>query len=456
MDTIVAIASGISNSGISIIRVSGADAIRIVDSIFYKKASDFSLKNSNTYTLHYGEIRKQKEILDEVIVLLMKEPKSYTREDVVEINCHGGIIVTKKILELIIETGARPAEPGEFTKRAFLNGRIDLSQAEAVMDLIQAKNELAMKNSITHLKGKVLEKVKEIREKILYDLAFIEAALDDPEHIELDGFSFPLKERILDLLKELNNMKDSSENGRMLKEGIRTVILGKPNVGKSSLLNRLLREERAIVTEIAGTTRDTLEETILLHGISLTMVDTAGIRSTEDLVEKIGIERAKKFANEADLILYVVDISIELDENDREILSMIQDKKTIIVLNKTDLPQKISRKDLIDQTGKPVILFSAKKDIGLEDLENKIKDLFFQGELRFNDEVYLTNLRQKKELLDAIESLKCVVESIDSGMPEDFFSIDLTAAYKKLGNIIGETMEEDLVNKIFQEFCMGK
>lgn len=455
-DTIVAIASGISNAGISMIRISGNKSLEIANRIFCKKGSNKKLREAETYTIHYGDIKEENEIIDEVIVLLMKAPKSYTREDVVEIDCHGGIIVTKKILDLIIKNGARPAEPGEFTKRAFLNGRIDLSQAEAVIDIIHAKNEMALKNSIQQLRGNVLTKIKEIRESILLDIAFIEAALDDPEHISFDGFGEKLAEHIKVHKKELQHLLKQSEQGRLLKEGIKTVIVGKPNAGKSSLLNLMLGEERAIVTEIAGTTRDTLEETIQIGGICLNIVDTAGIRTTKDIVEKIGVDKAKKIAEDADLILFVLDASTELDENDFNIIDLIQDKKVIIVLNKSDLPGKISMEDLKMKIEQPIVLFSAKKEEGLDLLETLIQDMFFQGKINFNDEIYITNIRQKSALTDTVDSLSQTFESIEAGMPEDFYSIDLMSAYQSLGSIIGETVEEDLIQKIFQKFCMGK
>lgn len=455
-DTIAAIATAMSNAGISIVRMSGTDAVSIADSIYRSPKGKKTLASQPSHTVHYGYIYDGEELIDEVMVLIMKAPNSYTREDVIEIDCHGGIVVTKKILEVLIKNGARPAEPGEFTKRAFLNGRIDLSQAEAVIDIINAKNEMALKSSVSQLKGNVLEKIKSIRKNIIRDIAFIEAALDDPEHIEIDGFGDELLERVNYNEKELLKLLNSADNGRIMKEGIKTVIIGKPNAGKSSLLNVLLGEERAIVTEIEGTTRDTLEESIYLGDIVLNLVDTAGIRSTEDYVEGLGVEKALASAKDADLIIYVIDGTRALDENDKEIISLIEDKKALVLLNKIDLESVISKEEAEKCTGKPVIEVSAKKALGLEELEHKIKDMFFQGEIKFNDEIYITSVRHKSALAEALDSLSKVRESIENEMPEDFYSIDLMNAYEVLGEIIGESVGEDLVNTIFSEFCMGK
>ena len=362
----------------------------------------------------------------------------------------------KKILELVLRNGARVAEPGEFTKRAFLNGRIDLSQAEAVMDVIESKNAYALKSSVSQLSGSVMRKIKEIREKVLYEIAFIESALDDPEHISLDGYPEELGKKVDNLSDEVRKLLINAEDGRVLREGIKTVILGKPNAGKSSLLNLLIGENRAIVTDIAGTTRDILEEYITLHGISLKIIDTAGIRETKDIVEKIGVDRAREMAQKADLILYVVDSSVPLDENDEEIMEMLTGKKAIILYNKTDLQPEIQPEILKEKTGHPVIPISPKEEKGITELEEQIKDMFFGGEISFNDEVYITNARHKAALEEADRSLDLVRNSIERGMPEDFFSIDLMNAYENLGKILGESVGEDLVNEIFSKFCMGK
>lgn len=455
-DTIAAIATAMSNAGISIIRISGTESLNIIDQIFKYKNGNKKISEAKSHTIHYGFVIDQEITIDEVIVLIMKSPNSYTTEDIVEIDCHGGITVTKKILETVIKYGARAAEPGEFTKRAFLNGRIDLSQAEAVIDVINAKNEYALQSSIHQLKGNILSKIKEIRNNIIRDIAFIEAALDDPEHMSLEHFSEELLENLDKNLNKLGVLLASADNGRIRKEGINTVIVGKPNAGKSSLLNILVGDERAIVTEIAGTTRDTLEETIQIHGICLNIMDTAGIRETDDIVEKIGVDRAIRFAKEADLIIYVVDSSTELDENDFDIIKMIQDKKSIILLNKMDLDTVTREEDLKSRTNKPLIQISAKENKGLEQFEQCLKAMFFDGEISFNDEIYITNVRHKAAIAESIESLNQVKSSIENQMPEDFYSIDLMNAYEVLGRIIGESVGEDLVNTIFSQFCMGK
>ena len=461
-DTIAAIATGMSNGGISIVRISGEQALEIIDKMYSGKSGKKKISEQKSHTIHYGYIMDGEETIDEVMVSVMKKPNSYTREDVIEINCHGGIVVTRKVLEAVVKQGARPAEPGEFTKRAFLNGRIDLSQAEAVIDVINAKNDYALQSSVNQLKGNVLGKIKEIRERILGSVAYIEAALDDPEHISLNGFSEELLEQVEENICQLEKLKKSADNGRMLKEGIQTVILGKPNAGKSSLLNVLLGEERAIVTDIEGTTRDTLEETIVLDNIMLHVMDTAGIRQTQDVVEQIGVEKARSSADKADLIIYVVDTSRELDENDEIIMKFIKDKKAVILLNKMDLESVITEEKIKNKMKTytnlefPILPISAKKEQGIEQVEEVLKNMFYQGELSFNDEIYITNVRHKAAIIEGLESLQQVKESIHNGMPEDFYSIDLMNAYEVLGQIIGETVEEDLVHKIFSEFCMGK
>ena len=454
-DTIAAIATAMTSSGIGIIRISGGQAFEMIEKIF-KKKNGGKIDLSRSHTVQYGYICDQDEVIDEVLVLIMKGPHSYTAEDTVEIDCHGGVLMMKKILETVIQYGARPAEPGEFTKRAFLNGRIDLSQAEAVIDVINAQNEYALKSSVSQLKGKMSEKVKALREKIIYEIAYIESALDDPEHISLDGYGEELAKKLEPMVKELERLIASADNGKVMSEGVKTVILGKPNAGKSSLMNVLVGEERAIVTDIAGTTRDTLEEHIRLRGISLNVVDTAGIRDTEDVVEKIGVTKARTAAEDADLIIYVVDASVPLDENDRDIIEMIRNRKAVVLLNKTDLEQVVSVEELEKQTGHRVIPVSAKEETGIEELEKEIQSMFYQGDIDFNDEVYVTNIRHKTALTESLSSLKLVQKSIEDGMPEDFYSIDLMNAYEQLGTIIGEAVEDDLVNEIFSKFCMGK
>lgn len=422
-----------------------------------------------SHTIHYGYIVDSDEnVIDEVMVAVMKAPRSYTTEDTVEINCHGGVLVMQKVLEAVLHAGARLAQPGEFTKRAFLNGRIDLSRAEAVIDVIHSQNEYALSSSVSQLKGQLSNKIHTLREDILYQIAFIESALDDPEHISLDGYPEQLATKVTYFQQEIAKLLATADNGRLIKEGISTVIVGKPNAGKSSLLNMLLGEDRAIVTEIAGTTRDALHETINLHGISLNMIDTAGIHETQDVVEKIGVERAKKYAMDADLILYVVDASGNIDEDDQNIISLLDGKKAIILLNKSDLENKITEESLKENLAKRLkhsedirilrtsTIDPSSENSGMEELEETIRNMFFEGELKQNNELVVTNLRHKEALQDALNSLKLVERSIEDGMPEDFYSIDLTSAYASLGKIIGEEVDEDVVNEIFSKFCMGK
>lgn len=457
-DTIAAIATGMTNSGIGIIRISGPDSVFIADKIFRAGKKNIKLENVESHTIHYGFIFDRENMIDEVMVSVMRGPRSFTAEDTVEINCHGGILIMNRILELVVKNGARMAEPGEFTKRAFLNGRIDLSEAEAVMDVISSKNDLALKSSVLQLRGFVSDKIKKLREEIIYEIAFIESALDDPEHINLEGYPEKLGIKVDHLLKDVDKLISSSDNGKIIKEGINTVIVGKPNAGKSSLLNLMVGEDKAIVTDVAGTTRDILEENISLHGISLNIVDTAGIRSTDDIVEKIGVDKAKKIASEADLIIYVVDSSVDFDENDFEIIDMIQNKKCIVLLNKSDLKQKITEKDLQDKLNRDTIIIktSTKENTGIDEFEDTVKKMFFKGDINLNDELIITNMRHKEKLIDAYESLKQVKKSLEDRMPEDFYSIDLMSAYSSLGAIIGEEVEDDLVNEIFSKFCMGK
>ena len=436
-DTIAAIATAMSNSGIGIVRISGDEALDVADRIFRPKKGSRKVSDMETHTIHYGYVTDGDEVIDEVMLLIMKAPRSYTCEDTIEIDCHGGVLVMKKILETVLKYGARPAEPGEFTKRAFLNGRIDLSQAESVIDVINAQNELALKSSVSQLQGAVLEKIKAIRAVVLHEIAFIESALDDPEHVSLEGYPEQLHEIMSDAHSKVKKLLDSSDNGKMLKEGINTAIVGKPNAGKSSLLNILVGEERAIVTEIAGTTRDILQEQIQIGGIGLNVIDTAGIRDTEDIVEKIGVNKSREYIEKADLIIYVVDSSTELDENDQEIIEAIQNKKAIVLLNKSDLDAKTDASVLQTQLSKPILSISAKNNTGIHELETLIEEMFFSGKLSFNDEVYITNIRQKNALAEAQNSLKMVLQSIADGMPEDFFTIDMMNAYEALGTIIG-------------------
>ena len=454
--TIAAISTAMSASGIGIIRISGENAMDVISRIYRSKGGKKKIKEVPTHTIHYGYIYDGEELIDEVLVMIMHAPRTFTGEDTVEIDCHGGVYAMQRVLDTVLKNGAEIAEPGEFTKRAFLNGRMDLSQAEAVMDVIQAKNEYALRSSMDQLRGSVQKAIRDIREKLIYHIAYIESALDDPEHISLDGYPQELLEVVDNEQKEVKRLLKTSSDGKMIQEGIQTVILGKPNAGKSSLLNLLIGENRAIVTDIAGTTRDILEEYITLHGISLKIIDTAGIRETKDIVEKIGVDRAREMAQKADLILYVVDSSVPLDENDEEIMEMLTGKKAIILYNKTDLQPEIQPEILKEKTGHPVIPISAKEHQGIDELEETIRNMFFQGEVTFNDEVYAINMRQKTSLQVALDHLHQVTQSIEDDMPEDFYSIDLMGAYEELGKIIGEAVEDDLVDEIFSKFCMGK
>ena len=453
-DTIAAISTGMTNSGIGIVRISGEDAFLIADKIYRGKNR---ISDAESHTIHYGHIMDGSETIDEVLVMVMKGPGTFTGEDTVEINCHGGTFVVKRVLETVLKNGARAAEPGEFTKRSFLNGKRDLSQAEAVIDLINSENEYALQSSVSQLKGSIKNKINDIRNKIIYHTAFIESALDDPEHISVDGYGEKLKIAAEEIIEELQILIRSADNGKVMKEGINTVIVGKPNAGKSSLLNVLSGHERAIVTDIEGTTRDILEEQVRLGELGLNVIDTAGIRRTDDVIEKIGVDRAQEYAKNADLIIYVVDASKNLDENDEKIMELIREKNTIILLNKSDLDTVISAEQIREKTGNiPVINISAKEEKGIRDLEDKVKEMFLQGEISFNDQIYITNVRQKNALIEAFESMKKVIQSIDDGMPEDFYSIDLMDAYEALGSITGESVGEDLINEIFSKFCMGK
>lgn len=466
--TIAAIATGLADSGIGIIRISGENAVEVGDRLFRSPSGKSILRHVESHTLHYGYIVENDVVIDEVMIVVMKAPRSFTGENTVEIQCHGGAFVMQRILKAVLNSGASLAAPGEFTKRAFLNGRIDLSRAEAVMDLIHSQNEYALLSSVRQLKGSLEKKIRELRNDIIYEIAFIESALDDPEHISLEGYTDKLNDKLDSLLKKINKMLSTADDGRLMKEGINTVIVGKPNVGKSSFMNFLTGEESAIVTEIAGTTRDVLRETVRMKDINLNIVDTAGIRHTEDKVEKIGVEKAIRYAQDADLILYVIDSSVPLDESDRNILPIMKDKKVIVLLNKSDLPGIVTKADVIclfqellpekvSGESRPVIIkVSVKSGEGVEEFRQKVEEMFFHGEVRINEEVLITNTRHKEALQEAYASLQLVRESIEKGLPEDFYSIDFMNAYAALGRIIGEEVDDDLVEEIFSKFCMGK
>ena len=454
-ETIAAISTAMSNSGIGIVRISGDEAVDIICRMF-TSASGKNLREEKSHTIHYGNITDNDEILDEVLVLLMKAPHTYTREDTIEIDCHGGTFVVNRVLELAIKNGARLAEPGEFTKRAFINGRIDLAQAEAVIDVINAENKFALQSAVTQLKGSVSDKIRHARAVLLEQIAYIEAALDDPEHYDLFDYGETLLPIVCDIKEEITTLIETSDDGRIIKEGIQTVILGKPNVGKSSLLNTLLGVDRAIVTDIAGTTRDALEERIRIGDILLNIIDTAGIRETDDVIEKIGVDKAREYAAMADLIIFVVDASRSLDQDDRRIAEIIKNKKTIVLLNKQDLESRINKSELEELLPCPFIETSLTENTGLDEFAAKLREMFYNKEIDFNNQVFITNARQKADLKDAEAALQKAVESIESGMPEDFYTIDLMAAYEALSSVIGESIDEDLVNEIFSKFCMGK
>ena len=455
-DTIAAITTGISNAGVGIIRISGDRACEITDRVFQAENKKKKASNMKSYTAAFGKIYDGDDLIDESILLVMKAPHTYTCEDVCELQCHGGIVVLRKILDLVLRNGARAAEPGEFTMRAFLGGRIDMSQAESVMSLINAKNDFAVRTSVDQLQGRLKNTIVNMREKILYNVAFIESALDDPEHYSLDGFPDKLRMIIDDILIQVERLINTFDNGKILSEGINTVIVGKPNAGKSSLLNMFVGEDRAIVTDMAGTTRDTLSEIVNVRGITLNIIDTAGIRETDDLVEKIGVDKAIKSVDKADLVLYVVDGSVELDENDQRIIEKIRDKNVIVIINKSDLEIKIERDAICRYIDAEVIQLSAMTGDGSEELYDMLNKMFFEGSLSYNDQLYITNARHKNELVCTKNALEKVIESIDMGMEEDFFSIDMMDAYEHLGLIIGETARDDLADKIFKDFCMGK
>lgn len=481
-ETIAAISTGLTQSGISIIRVSGSKAVDIVDSLFINKKREHILKNARSHTLHYGffchgnnSVDQENDIIDEVLVSIMLAPKTYTGEDVVEVNCHGGIYVTSIILDEIIKNGAVSALPGEFTKRAFLNGRIDLTKAEAVMDMISSENELSRKISMDGLKGNLYKSINSLREEILEQVAYIEAALDDPEHYELTDYEDELRLKINDIIIKINELIDSYNDGKIIKNGIRTVILGKPNAGKSSLMNLLSGHERSIVTAIPGTTRDILEQDIKIRNLGITLVDTAGIHSTQDEVEKIGIERSLLALKDADLCLFVADSSINQDENDDLILKSILDAGIpfIVLLNKNDLNIVTEKSDIMDlirnlsinknienninDFDDNIIYFSVKDETGLDELKNRINKLFFSGNIASGSQnLIITNSRHYHELCSCKDSLKLVIESMDSHMPVDFYTVDLMQAYEHLGLIIGQEIGDDLADEIFSKFCMGK
>ncbi len=457
-DVIAAISTPIGAGGIGIVRMSGAGCIEIADKLFRSKSGK-KLLEKNTHTVTYGTVCNPAtgELIDEVLALVMKAPNTYTKEDIVELDCHGGTLVVRTILEILLQNGARLAEPGEFTKRSFLNGRIDLTQAEAVIDLIHSKTELGRQSAIKQLEGRLAKKVRTLRQEVLDMVASIEAAIDYPEHDVEEETRAVMLEKSEELLRRINSLLCSADKGKILQEGLQTVIVGKPNVGKSSLLNYFLQEERAIVTEVPGTTRDTVEEYFNLDGIPIKLVDTAGIRDTFDVVEKIGVEKSKEYAKNADLILMMVDASRPLEDEDKEILEMIQDKKSIVLFNKIDLEQKTAEDEVLKYIPKENIFFlSVKEERGFDKLIVKIKEMFLGDQNALADEEILGNTRHKTALYHAKEAMERAIITIQSGMPEDFISMDLQEANQFLGEITGDSIEEEIIDRIFTKFCLGK
>ncbi len=454
-DTIAAIATFPGNAGINIIRISGNDSLNIAEKIFINKNKKQNISLKPRY-LHYGHIvDKNGRVIDEVLISYMKGPNTYTREDIVEINCHGGIISAKKILETVLEHGCRPAERGEFTKRAFLSGRIDLAQAEAVIDIINSKTDSSHEISINHLEGRLSKEINEIIDNIIDLLANIEVNIDFPEYDEDEVTIEKVKELSEKTAVRIDRLISTADTGKIFKEGIKTVILGKPNVGKSSLMNFLLNENRAIVTEVPGTTRDTIEEYVNIKGVPLRIIDTAGIRETDDRVEKIGVEKALQKVEEADLIIMIFDSSRELEDDDKKILKYIENKKVIYIKNKTDLEERLD----ISEYGsieKEAISISVLKNQGLDEIIDKIAEMFFHGTINVSDELIINNVRHKNLLINARNSLLEVLSSIENNMTIDFIEIDLKQAMEYLGLIVGKTVSDDLMDKIFNEFCIGK
>lgn len=454
-DTIGAISTSIGEGGIAIVRISGDKAKDVVEKIFQAKNGQ-SIKDMKSYTMKYGYIiDENNNHIDEVIVSFMKGPRSFTAEDTIEINCHGGVVATNKVLEQIIKQGVRLAEPGEFTKRAFLNGRIDLSQAEAVIDIINAKTDLSMKSALMQSEGLISKEIRGLREKLLSTIAHIEATVDYPED-DLEEVTSEMAIRDLDIIrKEIKGFIETAEEGKILREGLSTVIVGKPNVGKSSLLNAITKENRAIVTDIPGTTRDVIEEYINISGIPIKIIDTAGIRETDDVVEKIGVERSRAKINDADLIILILDSSNELTEEDKEIINHISNKKYMILLNKSDLNSKITQKDLENINCTNIYNISAKTGEGIDEVRTAIKDMFFKGEISTNN-VIITNTRHKEALLRAYECIESAINTLNYTFAIDLASIDIRNAWTFLGEITGDSLEENIIDKIFKDFCLGK
>lgn len=455
-DTIAAIATAPGEGGIGIIRISGEKSLQVAQSIFKSKSGKM-IKDYNARTLIYGTVVDNEKVIDEVLVAYMKGPNSYTAEDVIEINCHGGFISVKKILELILSKGVRLAEAGEFTKRAFLNGRIDLSQAEAIIDVIKSKTDMAHEVAQSQLEGSLAKKIKDLRMNVTEVLANLEVSIDFAEE-DVEEIKYQtLEEKALELRNEIKKLYDTAESGKILRDGLKTVIVGKPNVGKSSLLNSILGENRAIVTDIAGTTRDVIEEFVNIKGIPLKIVDTAGIRETEDVVEKIGVEKSRESFSTADLVIMVLDASRKLSEEDMEILEILKNKMTIVLLNKMDLEPQIELEKIEEfVNSEDIIKISALKHQGIEELQDKIEAMVYHGSVKNSSNLMITNSRHKDALFKAYESINDAISAIEQRMPYDFIEVDFKNIWDYLGYINGDTVREDLLDTIFANFCIGK
>lgn len=458
-DTIAAISTPLGEGAIAIVRLSGPEAVSIADQVF-RSPSHKKLAQEATHTIHYGHLVRPEteEVVEEVMVSLMRGPKTFTREDVVEINCHGGLVTVNQVLQLVLRAGARMAEPGEFTKRAFLNGRIDLSQAEAVMDLIRAKTDKAMNVALGQMDGRLSRLIQSLRQALLETLAQVEVNIDYPEYDDVEEMTIPLmREKGLWVKQEIEKLLETSMQGKILREGLATVIVGRPNVGKSSLLNSLIQENKAIVTDIAGTTRDIIEEYVNVRGVPLKLVDTAGIRETEDIVERIGVERSRQVLKEADLILLVMNHSEALSEEDERLIEATHGMETIVIVNKTDLPQALDYSKLEELVGhRRIVTTSILQDEGIEELEQEIAKLFFEGTMQGGDMTYVSNARHIALLHQAKQTIEDALDATEQGVPVDMIQIDVTRTWEILGEIVGDTVEESLIDQLFAQFCLGK